>query len=197
VCYASLSPHNAEELFVVGQITATYILKSTDKGQSWQVLSKRNQDLSYPYPLLVNKLIFHPTNKDVVYTIEEVYATEEGLENRRNNQILKSTDGGKTWTPLTNPFSQEISDIAKLCSYPRDLYVEINDIAIPFPSILYAATNYGVYKSIDEGKIWELSGFGLPSIGENPLLAIDPYTNSIFICRDPAIRGSTGEGGTG
>lgn len=175
VFYATLNSHNPLELFVIGKgRDTTDILKSTDKGQSWQVVSEwRYEDYkmsAYASPPIVEPLVFHPTDRDVIYTIET------------GNSILKSTDGGKTWMHLSTPFSKEISDIAKIHAPSSSFeYVRISDISVPSPSTLYVATNYGVYKTIDEGKTWVLTGFGLPSVPRESLWGIDSYKKFTYV----------------
>ncbi len=60
------------------------------------------------------------------------------------DEILKSTDGGKTWETL-----------------PFPPYLDINDIKISSSNTVYVTTDHGIWKSADE-KMWELASFGLP-----------------------------------
>ncbi len=200
VHYCVYNPHDPNELFVVGQReergsglsmfdvyrTTTEIFKSTDKGQSWQKTSVRDYYGRYhDTSLVVKNLIFHPTKKDVIYTVEEA---KDGFD-KIGDIILKSTDSGKTWEQLRTPISDEIASIIKAQNdkhfeYLNDRhfeYLKISDIAVPLPDTIYIATNYGVYKTQDEGKTWQLDGFGLPQGKKMDLLCIFPHNDTICI----------------
>lgn len=81
-----------------------------------------------------------------------------------NNDVRKSTDGGKTWMTLAaleeSPFT--VSAVAR---HPTD------------PTILYAATAYGMRKSSDAGMRWEEINEGIAFGAYNwaaSAVAIDP-----------------------
>jgi photosystem II stability/assembly factor-like uncharacterized protein len=172
VSYVALNPHNPQQLFVVasarwaGADIYTFLLKSSDKGQSWQVLLDKTN---------VKSLAFHPNNKDVIYAVIQDKETGGNPDTEKlGDKILKSIDGGKNWINIATPYSKEISNIAELHSDRRYLYVDISDIGLAPPDVLYVATNYGIYKTVNDGTNWEPKSFGLPvSRGAETVLEID------------------------
>lgn len=178
VSYVALNPHDPQQLFAVasarwaGAYIYSFLLKSSDKGQSWQTLMDKT---------FVKASAFHPNNKGVIYIIIE--DKEKGGQpdtKKLGDKILKSIDGGKKWIHLSIPYSQEINDIAKLHSDTRYLYLNISDIALPFPGTLYVATNYGIYKTINDGKSWEPKSLGLPAPSRR-ILWVDTHKKSIYV----------------
>ena len=115
-----------------------YILKSSDKGKSWNKIST-----GLPSDLDVGKIIVNPNN-----SLHILMATSHGLMN--------SHDGGLTW-------SQESKGLPN--NRPRDLTSFYNEKTDQFVLFLVEQTSYesksdtitstgGVYKSIDDGVNW-------------------------------------------
>ena len=117
---------------------------SADGGAHWQRLADQES------PALT--LLIDPSDADTLYL---------GTE---NNDVRKSTDGGKTWMTLAaleeSPFT-----ISALARHPTD------------PAILYAATAYGMRKTSDAGLHWEEINEGIDLGAYNhaaSAVAIDP-----------------------
>jgi len=188
VSYASLNPHDPGGLFASAYVRRAgvdihhFLLKSTDRGHSWQALLDRTH---------VKALTFHPNNKDVIYVVGRDEKEGEA------DKILKSADGGKEWMHLSSPYSQEINQLVKLHSDTRYPYVNVSDIAVPVPGTVYVSTNYGIYGTIDDGKSWEPKSFGLPvKMSKRRLLAVEASEKFIYISDELGQEGGywTGSG---
>jgi photosystem II stability/assembly factor-like uncharacterized protein len=107
--------------------------KSTDGGSNWAT----NTDL---LPNIgVSSIVIDPINPDIMYI-----ATGDGdAGDTYTIGVLKSIDGGQTWNPtgLTYSVSQKKS-IRKLIIHPSNT------------DTLFAATNAGIYRTLDGGTTW-------------------------------------------
>ena len=120
--------------------------KSIDGGTTWTVLS------GLPSTSYVNGFAVDPNSPGTVYA-----ASSAGL--------LKSADGGQTWSTLT---------IAALQS--PSVYAVVIDPSQP--AVVYAAANGSVYRSTNAGKSWSLMSTGLTD--SVYYLAIAPFTPSVL-----------------
>ncbi len=128
------------------------IWKTTDGGSNWTNLSENFSNLS------VNALEMSTSNTDIIYA-----GTGEsfpGGTNLKGNGIWKSTDRGVSWTQLSSTSTDEN-------------FAYINRLVID-PSnadIVLAATETGIYKSIDGGSSWNrkyFSSFGVEDLTADP-----------------------------
>ncbi len=115
------------------------VWRSTDNGANWSPLLDNQPSLA------VGAIAIDPTNPNVIYV-----GTGEG--NRSGDSyygqgILKTTDGGATWTQITGPVSSTAPGLPSFinCSF---LSIEIDPTN---PSILYAATNIGLSSGASGG----------------------------------------------
>jgi photosystem II stability/assembly factor-like uncharacterized protein len=145
----TVDPHNANVVYCGGNYLADpptlkqrgFIYKTTDGGTSWQLLREPGA--------LVRWIIVDPTDSKVIYAstgIFDRFATKaEG--------ILKSVDGGRTWTSINNGLTSLV--VGALAMHPTN------------PQVLIAGTgkagafsdapneiNGGVFKSTDSGQHW-------------------------------------------
>ena len=142
------------------------ISKSFDGGKTWNFIDWRrfvpeatNKDTSYMVHD-VKDWQFHSNNIDVVYFTVKMAKGDSKLPDK----IIKSSDGGKTWIPLPSPPQLNIKQIVALSD------------------TIYATTDYGIYKTTDDGKTWEPRSFGLPTRMENKeLMWVDTKTDSIYV----------------
>ena len=137
------------------------IYKTTNGGDSWDELTGSVINGSAPN---VNKIVIDPTNTQTVYQ-----ATE-------SQGVLKSTNGGTTWTPsntglFSSGFMPPISALALDSSHPSTLYA-------------YVATfnTGGVYKTTDGGANWTASSNGLSTTSGGQTFT--PTVNVLLV--DPA-----------
>ncbi|MBI4547120.1 MAG: T9SS type A sorting domain-containing protein [Ignavibacteriae bacterium] len=114
------------------------IWKTTDGGLSWL---PKTDDASN---LVIGTMVIDPTNSNIIYA-----GTGEGYFNfdaLRGVGVLKSTDGGGTWTVLNNFLTP---DVQFSYYYINKLVIRPDD-----PNVLYAAMIGGIWKTINGGTIW-------------------------------------------
>ncbi|MCP4147447.1 MAG: hypothetical protein GY757_06825, partial [bacterium] len=108
--------------------------KSENGGQTWGNLTDHLPNLG------VSDIIIHPENSDIIY-----FATgDKGRASSLSTGVMKSLDGGLTW------------ELTGLNHGLEDQYL-INKLGVhkSKTDILLAATNHGIYKTIDAGTTWE------------------------------------------
>ncbi len=222
----AVDPRNPNVLFVaaIGHLYAPNaergVFKSTDGGANWKKVLFKNDDVG------AAEVVIDPTNSQVVYA---------GLWNTRRppwftyaptngpgGGIYKSTDGGSTWTQLTNglpPAGIGRTGIAVSPSNPRRVYAVVDclvpDPAAPPPA---PATNGrpaaapagqgGFFRSDDAGATWtRLSsdqalwgrGWYFSKVTVDPRNADNVYVPNVAVNRSKdggrtwiAMRGSPG-----
>ncbi|PLW93353.1 MAG: hypothetical protein C0591_14800, partial [Marinilabiliales bacterium] len=109
--------------------------KTTDGGQSWYTTTDHLPSIG------VSSIVVNPQDPDILYigTGDRDTWVAFGIG------VLKSVDGGETWeqTGLIYELPQN-AVINKLLIHPLQ------------PEILYAATNQGIYKTMDAAESWTL-----------------------------------------
>ena len=124
------------------------VFKTTDGGETW---TKCNSTREIPS---VTDIAVHPFDKNIVYAAafsEDFLVPENsGHQEWKQGGIFRSSDGGKNWKKIFSPPIEEImgkGEVQGIC---------INPVA---PEIIYAAVrNYGIYRTLNEGKTWEMVG---------------------------------------
>ncbi len=107
--------------------------KSTNAGGSWTLIT---DDL---LSIGVTDITFHPDNPSIMYI-----ATGDGdAGDTYSVGVLKSTDGGVTWS--TTGLNWSVTLTRRI----NRLLIDPNN-----PSVLYAATSNGVYKTTNAGSNW-------------------------------------------
>jgi uncharacterized protein (TIGR03437 family) len=127
------------------------VWKTTDGGQNWQPLTDDQPSLAS------GSIAIAPSDPDIVYV-------GTGEDNNSGDSyygagVLKSTDGGATWTQLAGPFVGPFSSsrtsgggarIAALAVHPTDPNTVLAAVD-RFP-----ATASGIYRTSDGGQTWTL-----------------------------------------
>ena len=123
----TVDPVNTQNVYVNTLSDSVY--KSTDGGVSWSVtLVQLDGQKEH-----VKSLVIDPTNARVLYALPSLNASYG---------VLKSVDGGGTWTRLT-------------AGFPILRHIDKLAISASSPQILYAGIAFdGVYKSTDGGDTW-------------------------------------------
>jgi hypothetical protein len=122
------------------------ILKSTDRGVSWEVRGKLEH-------ITVKKLFMNPADHNILYANAIDYRHLESIDrmavlNSEDIQakilLLKSINGGKTWQDISSgsPFNDK--------NFVRNIVFDSSN-----PDILYVGAAGGLFKSTDAGKTWK------------------------------------------
>lgn len=115
------------------------ILKSTDGGDTWDVLESTTPAQSGDF-WNVNSLIIDPDDADVILaaTSNGIYGQQDDLK----GAVMKSVDGGATWTKVhtTESLAQQLE------ADPSDFDIQY-----------LAAYSDGIYKSTDGGDTWAIT----------------------------------------
>jgi photosystem II stability/assembly factor-like uncharacterized protein len=114
------------------------LYRSNDGGNTWRSILWLNQD-----DTTVRDIEIHPSDSRTVYLGVGVSPGQQGP-----GLVLKSTDGGQSWTRARTDFPAWVNDLA---------------IVPAQPSTLYAATYGGAYRSTDAGVHWTPWNDGLAS----------------------------------
>ena len=129
------------------------IWKSTDAGSSWSSTSDNMLSIG------VTDIAVDYSNSNTIYI-----ATGDGdFSDTYSIGVMKSTDGGKTWNTTglntTNGFNiTDLKTISRILIHPTD------------PTIIFAATSTGVYRSSNSGDSWRpvISGSNFKDIKFKP-----------------------------
>lgn len=103
----------------------------------------------------ITRVAVDPTAADVSYVTVSGFRWEEPLPH-----VFRSTDFGASWTDISSNLPE----------------APVNDIVVDpqSSSVLYVATDFGVYWSTDLGGSWSMLGSGLPNVVVNDLELHDP-----------------------
>jgi photosystem II stability/assembly factor-like uncharacterized protein len=116
----------------LGAVVGNGIFKSVNRGDTWQQLSStaNNEDFEY-----VNRLIIDPANPNIVLA-----ATNTG--------VMRSTDGGLSWTKTLRPTNR----CEQIIATPNNFNVQ------------FATVNGGqIWKSTNAGLTWQSASDGITS----------------------------------
>jgi len=149
------------------------IYKSTDGGRTFTNVGLRDTQV-------ISEVVTHPTNPDIVWVAAQGHLW--GYNEERG--IFRTTDGGRTWTRLTNGLPDDgrtgASDLVIDPTNPDVLYAGMWErIRSPY-NFESGGPNGGIYKTTDGGDTWVRLTNGLPA-GETGKIGLDIYR------RDPRI----------
>jgi hypothetical protein len=139
------------------------VWKTTDGGRNWMAKSDKAESLA------IGALVMDPTDHKVLYA-----GTGEGnilfKPSYYGVGVLKTTNGGEDWKLYggqddNGPFSG--ARFFRLAINPLD------------PRIIFAATTYGVYRSINSGEDWTQMTDNLPPISNTIIAATDIVINPV------------------
>lgn len=154
------------------------ILKSTDKGKTWQ-----NMGLIDSHH--IGRILINPNNADevVVGVTGHLYSSND------ERGIYKTSDGGKTWQ--NNLFINSETGIIDLAHVPNNfniMYASSWEKDRKAWDFLGSGSGSGIYKSTDAGSSWEKvsnEGSGLPKglwVGRIGLAVFDE--NIVYVVHD-------------
>jgi photosystem II stability/assembly factor-like uncharacterized protein len=138
----------------------TVILRSTDGGDTWTTL-----DPGLPFATAIRSLVISPAAPSVIYAVA---ATTNGPP---VVSILKSADGGESWTALDPglPSGASLTSVA----------IDSKNSSVIYLAVVFGfAQAGGILKSTDGGETWRAIDPGLPPNTPIQSLAIDPVTST-------------------
>ena len=167
------------------------IYLSIDGGQNWQRVLSRGANVGG------SDVEIDPSNPSIVYaSLWEVRLGpwEDGNQySGTGGGVFKSTDGGKTWRPLTNGLPKGIIqvDVAIAASQSNRLYASV---ATNEPSV-------GIYRSDDAGESWtRITTDPRPALriggGDLPVPRVDPKNPDVVYSASIVTMRSTDGGKT-
>ncbi|MDT4953302.1 MAG: hypothetical protein QOJ02_1440 [Acidobacteriota bacterium] len=179
IAQIAVDPRNAERLFVAvaghpyGPNEERGIFRSTDGGKTFEKVLYKDENTGGA------DVQIDPTNPETVYaSLWEAREGpwENGSWNGTGGGIFKSTDGGKTWKPLTRGLPEGIvqANLAIAPSSPRSLFAAVATL-----------TSANLYRSDDNGESWQQATTDpRPATriggGDLPVLRFDPKNADIL-----------------
>ena len=127
----AIDPNDSRKIWV-GAV-AGGIWKTTNSGGSWKSVA------NFLASMAVTSIIFDPVTPTVMYA-----GTGEGMYNgdaTRGAGVLKSTDGGTTWSRLASTLNDDFRYVNRLAISPNG-------------TVVLAATRTGLFRSTDGGTTW-------------------------------------------
>jgi len=172
------------------------IYKSIDAGETWT-------NVGLPKSDHIGRIIFHPTNEDIVYAAVAGKLYGKNLE----RGLYKTMDGGQSWEQkLFINDSTGVIDVAMSAADPNVLFASSWERTRFAQGRVYGGFSSGIHKSTDGGETWELLSNGLPlnegDIGRiglavsqtNPNIVYATYTFDVVINRFLGIYKSEDQG---
>ena len=120
------------------------LFRSTDGGQTWQKVIYKNENTG------ASDVEIDPINPDVIYAsmweVREGPWEDNNEVNGTGGGLFKSTDGGNTWTQITNGLPKDLAQI----------YVAIaaSDSHRVYATVATASGTLAFYRSDDGGESW-------------------------------------------
>lgn len=158
------------------------LLKSTDGGNTWQVIVGPNSTIAPNQPVFINtgvlKIEIDPTNSNTVYVTTSVGKYTTSASNPfidaplGQRGLWKTTDGGQTWTNLN-----VTEDGGRVSA--TDVFTD----PLNRNRVFAAMAGFGVFRSENGGQTWTYLEGGLPADGFNRVVLavgppVAPSTNS-------------------
>ncbi|UCH96813.1 MAG: hypothetical protein JSV88_08160, partial [Candidatus Aminicenantes bacterium] len=141
------------------------LYKTTDGGENWEVLAA---DIFSGR--CFSRIVIDPSHTDTLYAsithAGGLPSFDFNIAGARGHTgallppgVWKSTDGGITWTQLTNGLPGDLS--------ATDLIMDPSNASILFAGIghVFGDPRNGIYRSTDGGSSWNKLGGGLPGTG--------------------------------
>ena len=154
---AEIDPSSPDTIYISEWSGEVY--RSDDGGDTWvNVLDLPNGEV---------RIFAHPTISGTVYVGTSDYGSSEPYA----GNLLKSTNRGQTWVPLTNGLTNtQVTALAIDSTDPLTMYVATGRIS---------ESDGNVFRSVNGGESWELVGQTGRAIGQ---LGINPFTRELWAC---------------
>lgn len=155
----------------------SFLYKSEDGGDTWNATTTSEVDGTN----VITKIAVSPFNDTIIY----LATTPIPISGNSSNppKILKSSDGGQSFTILTGLPDRVCKDIEINPTNDNNIFVTFSGFG----------TNH-IYKSTDAGLSWDTCDSGLPDIPTNTIL-IDPLNpTDIYVGNDLGVYYSENSG---
>lgn len=149
------------------------IFKSTDAGDTWTQLASTAGSSDF---ISVTRVLVDPNDPDIVLTCSAPNTWDNGFR----SVIMKSTDGGDTWS---NVYTVESGGaIEQVIADPNDF------------NTIYAGQNgVGVLKSTDAGETWTVTNEGMSISGRVELSVSPANTNYVYASTQGGVSGTASD----
>ncbi len=144
------------------------IYKSSNRGDSWEILTENPQWTSK-----VRSIILCSNSASVFYITT-------------NYGIWKTRDGGKNWTNITEGLPVNMSADNNVYEY-YNLEVNTEKSDLIWVSICDYVYNQKVFKSENGGETWENISYSLPNLKMYSIKNQDGINNSLYLGSDSAV----------
>src|SRR5688572_8499588 len=200
----AVDPRNPDRLFVAalghpyGPNEERGIFRSTDGGRTFQKVLYKDENTGG------NDVDIDPSNPDIVYATlweERQGPWENAVWAGTNGGIFKSTDGGKTWKPLTNGLPVVVqANLAISPANPKRIYAAVAGVDAPGMLDQSRGTG-GMFRSDDAGETWvrisqDARPIGRIGGGDMPMPIPHPKNQDIVIMASTVSWKSTDGGKT-
>jgi len=143
------------------------VYKSTNGGESWTNMGLKDSHH-------VGRVVIHPQDPNIVY----VAALGHLWGTNRERGIFKTSDGGKSWTPVLQVDEKTgAQDLAMDPSDPETLYAAMYQRRRTPWSYQNTGPGSGIYKTTDGGRTWRKLTQGLPG-AQVGRIGLDVYRKS-------------------
>jgi len=120
------------------------VLKSTDGGQTWQVLDQDNGLTG----LFITSLFMKPDDPDVLLAATGILSWADRSQDTGQGGVFLSEDGGATWTKVIDPYARQL---------PPDYNILTTvEYCVSDPQVAYADGLAGFFRSADGGRTWTM-----------------------------------------
>ncbi len=156
------------------------VYKSTDGGKTWENVGLKDSEH-------IGKIAIDPRDSDVVYVAAQGPLWSAGGE----RGLYKTTDGGKSWSPvLTVSEHTGVTDVVLDPRNPDALLAAAWQRRRHVWGIVVGGPESGLHRSLDGGKSWKKVTSGLPSedLGRMGLAAAPSAPGTFYLITEAADR---------